>query len=268
VAASRAVEWNPADYAANSASQHAWARELIAGLQLEGDEAVLDVGCGDGKVTAELAQTVPRGVVLGIDSSSEMIAFARGAFPPKRVPNLEFEVMDARRIRTGRRFDVVFSNAALHWVDDHPAFLSGAAQVLRPGGHLSVSCGGKGNAHDVFLALRSEMRTARWRRYFRGLKKPYFFYSPEEYRHWMPQFGFECNRLELSVRDMVLRDARDFAAWLRTTWLPYTQRVPESERSSFIEAIARRYLARNPVDEQGSAHVRMVRLQIDAIRRA
>ena len=137
--------WNAADYAANSAAQQIWARELIAQLNLSGDEHILDVGCGDGKVTAELARTVPKGSVTGIDASPEMIRFARASFSPGTVSNLEFKMMDARYIRLARRFDVVFSSSVLHWVADHPAFLRGASACLRPGGRLVVSCGGKGN---------------------------------------------------------------------------------------------------------------------------
>ncbi len=71
---------------------------MIARLKLRGDEHVLDVGCGDGKVTAEIARAVPRGAVTGVDASAEMIAFAQKAFPPKKYPNLEFHIMDAREI--------------------------------------------------------------------------------------------------------------------------------------------------------------------------
>ena len=115
--------WNAADYAANSAVQQTWARELIARLNLRGDEHVLDVGCGDGKVTAEIARAVPRGSVSGVDASAEMIAFARKTFPPAKIPNLKFQICDARKIRfRATQFDLVFSNAALHWVDDHGRF--------------------------------------------------------------------------------------------------------------------------------------------------
>ena len=160
------AKWNAADYAANSAAQLIWARELIAQLSLRGDEHILDVGCGDGKVTAELSCAVPKGSVTGIDASPEMIRFARKTFPPGKHPNLEFQVMDARDIRLARQFDIVFSSSVLHWVDDHPAFLRGAAACLCPGGRLVVSCGGKGNAQDVFVALRPEMRLKQWRDFF------------------------------------------------------------------------------------------------------
>jgi trans-aconitate methyltransferase len=260
------AKWNAADYAANSVVQQAWARELIARLNLRGDEHVLDVGCGDGKVSAEIAQVVPRGSVAGVDASPQMIKFARTAFPPGKFANLEFQVMDARKIRFARKFDLVFSNAALHWVDDHQAFLRGAAECLGSGGRLVVSCGGRGNAHDVFVALRPELRLKRWREFFRKMEKPYFFHSPDIYEEWLPRFGFNSVGVRLSPKDAIYDGRKGFAAWLRTTWLPYVQRVPEDLREEFIAAVSDRYLARHPPDAAGGVHVRMVRLEIDAVK--
>ena len=173
--------------------QQAWARELIAQLNLRGDEHVLDVGCGDGKVTAEIARAVPRGSVTGVDASAEMIAFARKTFPREQNPKSEIS-QSWTRGKSGfdaAKFDLIFSNAALHWVDDHQAFLRGAASVLKPGGRLVVSCGGKGNAHDVFVALRPEMRLKRWREFFRRMPRPYFFYSPGGLRKMAAEVRFQ-----------------------------------------------------------------------------
>jgi trans-aconitate methyltransferase len=264
--ASPTGKWNAADYAANSVVQQTWARELIARLHLRGDERILDVGCGDGKVTAEIARAVPRGAAAGIDASLQMIEFARNAFRPEKFPNLEFHVMDAGEIHFTKKFDLIFSNAALHWIEDHPAFLRGAASILRPGGRLVVSCGGKGNAQDVFVAARPEMRLKRWREFFRGMGKPYFFYSPEDYEKWLPRFGFKTRGVRLVPKDATY-DGRDgFAAWLRTTWLPYVQRVPEDLREEFIVSVTNRYVAKHPPDTTGKVHVRMVRLEIDAVK--
>jgi trans-aconitate methyltransferase len=316
------MKWNAADYAANSAAQQIWARELIAQLHLRGDERILDVGCGDGKVTAELARAVPKGSVTGIDASPEMIRFARKTFPPDKQLNLEFQVMDAReisfaalsapgsagvspastdlRLPTGRRdasaprmrrfisnsnprfpalsplgrgegektpwFDVVFSSSVLHWVDDHRAFLRGAAACLHPGGRLVVSCGGKGNAQDVFVALRPEMRLKPWCKFFRKMEKPYFLHSPAEYEKWLPRFGFKTHTVKLSPKDAVYQGRDRFAAWFRTTWLPYTQRVPENMREGFTAGVVDRYLAKHPPDAKGRVRVRMVRLEIDAVK--
>lgn len=286
----KSARWNAADYAAHSAVQQSWARELMARLKLRGDELILDVGCGDGKVTAEIAISVPRGFVMGIDASAEMIGFARKTFPSSRISNLKFQICDARSIkpeiitsnvelRTSNTeifrpraipvrsmFDVVFSNASLHWVDDHQAILRGMATMLRPGGRLIVSCGGRGNAQDVFLALRPEMRLKRWRGFFRRMPKPYFFYAPEDYEKWLPKSGFKIRGLQLVPKDATYAGAEGFAAWLRTTWLPYVQLVSEDVREEFIAAVTQRYAAKHPPDAEGKVHVRMVRLEIDAMK--
>jgi trans-aconitate 2-methyltransferase len=285
------IAWNAAEYAANSAVQQSWARELIARLNLRGDERVLDIGCGDGKVTAEIAHAVPRGAVVGIDASAEMIAFARKAFPGKINSNLRFQICDARKIRFEQKFDLIFSNAALHWVDDHEAILRGAAAALKPGGRLVISCGGKGNAHDVFLALRPEMRLKRWREFFRKMPMPYHFHAPGNYEKWLPRFGFKIHALQLAPKDATYAGAEGFATWLRTTWLPFVQRVPDEvaqasrlcapapgeqltgkmpvppgPREEFIAAVTRRYAAKHPPDADGRVHVRMVRLEIEAVK--
>ena len=252
---------------------------------LRGDEHILDVGSGDGKVSAELAHAVPRGSVTGMDASPQMIEFAKKTFPTRKFPNLRFRVMDARKIKFDRQFDLVFSNAALHWVDDHETILRSAAPVLKPGGRLIVSCGGKGNAQDVFVALRPEMRLKRWRDFFRNMPTPYFFYAPADYEKWLPKFGFKTNVLKLAPKDATYEGADGFATWLRTTWIPYVQRVPEKVgqtsslsmsgkildpqqnlREEFIAAVTARYVAKHPPDANGKIHVRMVRLEIDAVK--
>lgn len=264
--ASPPVRWNPLDYAGNSASQAAWAREIIARLALRGDEWILDVGCGDGRISAELAAAVPRGGVTGIDTSPEMLAHAAERHHRRAHPNLEFLSMDATAIRVDRRYDIVFSNAALHWVADHRAFLRGAAAALRPGGRLVVSCGGQGNAEDVFTVVRSELRRAAWREFFRGLRRPYFFHRPEEYQAWLPEAGFRAELVRLAAKTATYAGADGLAAWVRTTWLPYTQRVPESRREEFIRRVVLRYVDRHPPDADGWVHVRMVRLEIEAVK--
>jgi trans-aconitate methyltransferase len=203
---------------------------------------------------------------LGIDASAEMIGFARKTFPTSTISNLKFELLDARKIRFPQAFDLVFSNAALHWVDDHQAFLGGASGCLRSGGRLVVSCGGKGNAQDVFAALRAEMRSGRWREFFRRMDRPYFFYSPGDYGKWLASAGFESRAVRLTDKTMAFENRRQFAGWFRTTWLPYTQRVPEPVRGEFIAGIVDCYLASHPADAAGCIHVRMVRLEIDAVK--
>ncbi len=256
--------WDPADYHRHSSAQLSWARDLIAKLALQGHERVLDVGCGDGKVTVLLAELVPHGSVVGVDNSGEMVSFARSSFPPGRAPNVEFRLMDAWELAFDAEFDVVFSNATLHWARDHRPVLRGIAQSLRPGGRCLLQMGGRGNAAGVLAALDALMATDRWAPHFHGFSFPYGFHGPEEYREWLAQAGLRPRRVELIPRDMVQAGREGLAGWVRTTWMPYTQRLPEPLRETFVAEIVEEYLRRRPPDEDGSVHVAMVRLEVEA----
>lgn len=261
---SQAVNWDPEEYARNSSAQLGWAKELIARLRLDGNEALLDVGCGDGKITAEIAGTVPGGFVLGVDSSPAFVDYARLHYPPSTHPNLRFELMDARHLAYGRQFDIIFSNAALHWVDDHRAFLAGCARLLKPNGRLIVSCGGSGNAADMVSVMEQIIREPRWAGYFAAFAFPYFFYSPADYERWLPEAGFSCTQLELVAKDMIHAGREGLAGWIRSTWIPFTARVPENRRETFVAECVDAYLSEHPLDDAGRSHVRMIRLEVEA----
>lgn len=258
------MKWNPEDYAKNSDAQLKWARELRQTLNLQGNESVLDVGCGDGKIAADFAKTLPEGRVIGVDSSPEMIAYADRTYAVEH-PNLSFACVDARCLDCEREFDLCFSNATLHWVDDHTAFLNGASRSLRRGGRLVISCGGQGNAADV-LQVFSELVTRKpWQHYFENFHNPYFFYGDQDYALWLEKAGFNIERLELVTKDMTHCGEAGLAGWIRTTWMPFTQCVPEPERKKFITDFVETYLEKFPLDSDGLAHIRMVRLEVNAL---
>jgi trans-aconitate 2-methyltransferase len=256
--------WNPEDYARHSDGQMQWARELRSRLVLRGDEAILDVGCGDGRITADFASALPAGRVVGIDSSEEMIAYAARTY--RDIPNLSFICQDARTFAVGQGFDVVFSNATLHWFADHRSFLHAAQRALRPDGRLMISCGGKGNAADMVRVFSELAESARWRSYFGDFRAPYFFYGTDDYEPWLREAGFAIDRLELVPKDMVHKDADGLAGWIRTTWMTLTDYIPEDQRDEFIHDIVRNYLKRFPPDAAGLTHVHMVRLEVEARR--
>jgi trans-aconitate methyltransferase len=109
-------QWDSGDYANHSRVQRPWAREWISHLDLKGAVSLLDAGCDDGNVTAEMASHLEAGGVLGIDNSEAMIKRARHPFPSRTHPNLRFRTVDAGRIAFSRAFGIVFSNAVRHWV--------------------------------------------------------------------------------------------------------------------------------------------------------
>ena len=263
---STGVRWDAAEYARNSGAQQGWALELIAKLGLAGGESVLDLGCGDGKVTAEIARRVPRGRVTGLDSSPDMIRLAQSAFPPSANPNLGFRLGDARALDFDGIFDVVFSNATLHWVKGHGPVLKGAARSLKPGGTILFQMGGRGNGAEIFDVARRMTADGEWSRWFSEFEFPWGFYGPEEYAPWCADAGLRVRRIELLPRRMLQRGAEGLAGWIRTTWMPYTERVPEDLREAFIREAAERYLEVHPPDLDGNAAVAMVRLEVEAVK--
>jgi trans-aconitate methyltransferase len=260
--------WNATDYAKHSTAQQQWARELIAKLDLQGCESILDIGCGDGKVTAEIAAAVPNGSVLGVDNSRAMIELAQKAYPAGRFPNLIFQQADARNLPYKRQFDIAFSNAALHWVRNHRPVLDGIYRSLCPDGRILLQMGGRGNAAAIIAVLKSLINTGRWARYFAGFGFPYGFHDVGDYKNWLKTIGFQSVRAELIPKDMTHAGKAKLAGWIRTTWLPYTQRIPEIQQESFINELVDNYIQKYPQDENGEIHVQMIRLEVEAVKPA
>lgn len=259
-------KWNASDYNQNSFAQQQWAAELIKKLQLQGNETVLDIGCGDGKNTSEIAKLLPKGKIIGIDNSPEMITFAQKLFPSEKYPNIFFKLMDARHLTLMTQFDVVFSNATLHWMSEHEKVLQGISALLKPHGKILLQMGGKGNAAQIFLILDNLIKLPTWARFFRDFTPPYSFYGPEEYHPWLQKTGFLAKRVELIPKDMVQKGTQGLRGWIRTTWMPYLQRIPSHLQLDFLDDLVARYEKQYPPDPQGNLHVPMIRLEVEAIK--
>jgi trans-aconitate 2-methyltransferase len=255
--------WDPADYEKSSSAQFKWAMDLISRLDLSGDEKVLDIGCGDGRITAQIAARVPRGKILGIDLSRDMVDYAVCKHPQKYHPNLAFRQKDASQLDFQEEFDLVVSFACLHWLKDHLSVLEGIRRSLRPSGKVLLQCGGKGNAAEILAITNALVREEKWFEYFKGFGFPYYFYRPEEYRIWLELAGLKAKRVELVPKEMTHRGKNGLEGIIRNTWLPYTERLPEDLRPEFISEIADRYMKGHPLVE-GLIHVKMVRLEVEA----
>jgi len=258
-------QWDARDYRESSSAQMQWARELLGKLQLRGNERVLDIGCGDGKITAEIAKRLSTGSILGIDSSEEMINFSKENFPQDEYRNLDFKLADAQKLPFDSEFDIIFSNATLHWVLDHVNVLQGIKKSLKPGGRILLQMGGRGNASALFTVLDSVLVKYRWGKFFREFSFPYGFYGVDDYRMWLKQAGLKEKRIELIPKDMTQKGKGGLASWIRTTWLPYTQRVSEALQDDFIQEIVDRYTDNFPPDSEGLIHVSMMRLEVEAV---
>jgi trans-aconitate methyltransferase len=261
---STSYSWDANDYAKQSTNQQKWARELITKLNLQGDEHILDIGCGDGKVTAEIAMNVPDGKVVGMDSSSSMIELAQNEFPQEKYENLSFKTGDARKFSFNERFDLIFSNATLHWVIDHQPVLKNIYNCLKPGGRILLQMGGKGNAANILDVLDDMKQDQKWKSYFIDFDFPYGFHGVEEYKSWLIEAGFIIKCVDLLPKVMTHPDKGGLEGWIRTTWLPYTQRIPDSDREAFISELADRYIQKQFTDSKSHIKINMMRLEVEA----
>jgi len=134
-------DWNAPSYERMSAPLEAMGREVLDRLDLQGDERVLDAGCGTGRVTAALLERLPRGEVVAVDGSPAMVEAARERLGDRA----ELRVADLVELRLDRPVDAILSTATFHWIADHDALFARLLEALRPGGRLVAQCGGAGN---------------------------------------------------------------------------------------------------------------------------
>jgi trans-aconitate methyltransferase len=237
------TEWHASDYARQSSLQKALAEEDLALLTLTGTERVLDVGCGDGKITAEVAGRVPRGSVLGVDPSRDMIAFASAHFGPPARPNLRFEVADARRLPYRGEFDLVVSFNALHWVPEQAEALGSIRAALTPQGRALlrlVPLGPRTCIEDVIEEVRCR---SRWADHFAGFRTPYVHFTPPEYRALAERCGLRVVRLRVKDKAWDFKTREAFLAFSRATCVEWTRRLPEADWDAFLTEVLDRYRA-------------------------
>lgn len=240
--------WDARTYDRVSAPQQSWATDVLARLHgVAPDASILDVGCGTGRVTELLLELVPRGRVLAIDASADMVALAaarlRGRARVWREDALELDLEEP--------VDVVFSTATLHWVRDHDRLWPTLVRALAPRGRLEVQCGGAGNIarvraviDDVLRDLAPELLV--W--------SPWTFATPAETEQRLRAAGFDGVRCSLEPRPT---EPRDLAGFVRTSILAaHRERLPADKREAFAAAVIARL--RPPLD--------YVRLNVSAVR--
>jgi trans-aconitate methyltransferase len=252
--------WDAADYRANSSMQLVIARQLLTRIAIPPDARVLDVGCGDGKVTA----LIEAAAVTGCDRSPEMIALAR-----REHPECTFVVADVRELPFEDEFDLAVSFTALHWiVDGHVDALAAIRRALVPGGGFHATIPGAGNMAALRSAAEEVNERPTWREAFAGFRFPWLMPSAAEYAPMVEAAGMEIVRLDLVPRDVVHDGHAGLAGWVRTTWMPYTDRLPEQRRAEWIDDVVDLYAERMPADADGRLHVPAFRLELEAVRPA
>jgi trans-aconitate methyltransferase len=204
--ATETTSWDSELYQTSHAFVWQFGRDLLNMLAPKSGERILDVGCGTGQLTADIANSGAE--VVGLDLSAEMIAAASANFP-----QLRFEVTDIAAANYNGEFDAVFSNAALHWVRDQDAAISAIARALKPGGRFVFEMGGRGNIEQIWDAAMQALSAM-------GVKDPeklppWFYPSIGEYASMLESRGLRVTFAVLFDRPTPLEGGeRGLRAWL------------------------------------------------------
>jgi trans-aconitate 2-methyltransferase len=227
-------DWDAATYDRISDPQFRWALEQLERLDLRGDELVLDAGCGSGRVTAELADRVPRGRVYGVDVAPSMVEHARATLGPKATVSCQ----DLVELALPEPVDVIFSNATFHWIHDHDALFAALRLTLKPGGRLVAQCGGRGNI-DAFRTLADDVAGEEpFAPYFDDWQRPWNYATDSETEDRLRSAGFTDVSCWLEPKSVTPADPR---AFVQTVCLVrHLDPLPEELTAPFLDRVLAR----------------------------
>jgi len=234
-----AHEFDGEKYAKASAHQKEWGASIVEGLGFEGTERVLDLGCGDGVITSQIAELLPQGDVVGIDASQGMIDVAR----EKERHNLRFILKDIDFLDFIDEFDLVFSNAALHWVKDHNRLLRNVQQALRAGGKIRFNFAADGNCSSFFKVVREAMAMEKFMAYFSGFQWPWYMPTVNEYQTVADRSGLRNGKVWGENADRFFPDAQTMVKWVdQPSLVPFLSFVAEGDKEKFRSFVVNRMI--------------------------
>jgi trans-aconitate 2-methyltransferase len=245
---SKTREWNAADYHRVSTPQVSWGKKVLSRLHLRGDETLMDAGCGTGRMTADLLQSLPRGRVVRVDLSQNMLAGARDYLVRDFAGKFSLVVADLQDLPFEKVFDGIFSTAAFHWVLDHDRLFRSLFRALRLGGWLRAQCGGGPNLARLRKRTEELMNTTKYASYFVGFREPWTFNDAETAAAILRRAGFVEVNTSLEPAPTILEDSSQYSEFVRTVILrQHLERIPDAELcTSFVVALERQAAADDP----------------------
>lgn len=240
-----------------------WANKFFfEKYEFTGHEQILDVGCGDGKLTHLLANKAPEGNVIGLDSSNAKILHAEQIY---KKSNLSFKLGDASLFETysdyENFFDLVVSFHCLHWVDSQEHALAGIHHAIKSGGKAFLRL--TSNGWDPIQVEADQLiYSKKWSSYFEDFKNPIHRFSVIEYNSLVQQAGFTLVSLNEAIEDEILPDLETLKSQVGS-WLPHVKHLPHHLQKDFLDELAENYLAKIPKSSDGFVHLHDCYLEVE-----
>lgn len=232
-------EFDGKKYEKASSHQKEWGTKLIAELNLKGSEKVLDLGCGEGGLSVKISKLLPQGEVVGIDASRGMIDAAL----PRAKENLRFLLMDINDLNFVEKFDVVFSNAALHWVKDHQKLFHNVCRSLRINGRLRFNFAGDGNCSNFFKVIREAMALESYSGCFLDFEWPWYMPTVDEYSALAEFSRFRSVYVWGENADRYFPDVEAMIKWIdQPSLVPFLSFIPTRKQATFRDIVINRMI--------------------------
>jgi trans-aconitate methyltransferase len=240
-------EWDASSYHRVAQPQTEWGRRVLARLTVRGDERVIDAGCGTGRLTGALMARLPRGRVVAIDRSWNMLLTARANLRPEYGGRITFAQVELPHLPFTACADLVFSTATFHWVRDHPALFAGIFGSLRAGGRLFAQCGGGPNLAAAHRLAEDVMHREPFAPYFADWSGIWEFATPDVTAERLAAAGFTAVRTSLEPAPTTLADEASYREFVTTViYNPHLARLPAPLRGRFIDEVTARSARQDP----------------------
>jgi trans-aconitate 2-methyltransferase len=238
--------WNAEVYERIGKPMRRWAQAVIDDLELQGDETVLDAGCGSGTVTFDLLERLPRGKIYAVDASGEMIASLSRQLQERGIGNVIPIQASLTSFTLPEQVDCVFSNAVFHWIPDDDALFGALLAATRPGGRLRAQCGGHGNNAKVLEAVATVRERPPFRGYLDGFSDSKRYRTTEEATAALERAGWRNARARLWPQPVPFDDPGEAALYVRTILLrDHVARMPEDVGDAYARAVVEETTARH-----------------------